>query len=435
MTTNSLIYIILAVAVIIAIMRGKIDLISVCGACYILYTMYCIYGYGIAGFYRPKLSPKLYHYVYAQLLIILIYVVIKNYRDKKAKRKTRLYVQQADEAENKRAMDLSFYAYTAVIAAFAFINIARVGLSRFASGKANVWSSTNIFYIISLWGAFVSFAYGIHNKKRIIWIVSLVIELSIFFAGSRAFTASLIVIFLAEYGSTLWKNRTKNIYLYILAIAAVLFMIVYRTVDKQIMAGNISGALESLKNPEVWATALEFNEPRVIIANYDYAFTSGIRLPASDVVYRIIDFVPGATKLIPIKLSYPEFFSDWLRVQENASGGVAGTIWGESYAMLGPIGLLGATWLWLFLMDMCNRHLKYPGGHSYFLVGLGAYLSWYISRLDYNRVGQICKVLLLCYLIWGFFYMMLGGSIEFFGVKLKIDVNDLTNTLRRKTIK
>ena len=435
MTTNSLIYIILAVAVVIVIMRGKIDLISVCGACYILYTMYCIYGYGKAGFYRPKLSLKLYYYVYAQLLIILIYIMIKNYRDKKDKWKTITYAQQTDEANNKRAMDLSFYAYTAVIAAFAFINIGRIGLAGFASGKANVWAGTNIFYIISLWGAFVSFAYGIHNKKRMIWIVSLMIELSIFLAGSRAFTASIIVIFLAEYGSTLWKNRKRSTYLYILAIVAVLFMIVYRTVDKQIMAGNISGALESLKNPEVWATALEFNEPRVIIANYDYVFTSGIRLPASDVVYRIIDFIPGATKFVPIKLNYPEFFSDWLREQEHAAGGVAGTIWGESYAMLGPIGLLGGTWLWLLLMDKCNRHLKYPGGHSYFLVALGAYLSWYISRLDYNRVGQICKVLLLCYLIWGFFYMMLGGSIEFFGVKLRIDLSNLTNMLRQKAIK
>ena len=277
-----------------------------------------------------------------------------------------------------------------------------------------------------MFGAFVSFAYGIHNKVRFIWIVSLFIELSIFFAGSRAFTSTLVIIFLAEYGATLWKKRKSSTKIYILAILAVLFMIVYRTVDTQIMAGDISGAITNLKKPEVWATALEFNEPRVIIANYDYVFTSGIRLPKADVIYRIVDFIPGATKVIPIRIEYPEFFSDWLMIEEHASGGVGGTIWGESYAMMGPTWLLGSTLVWLMLMEKCNKHFKYSGGHSYFLVALGAYLSWYISRLDYNRVGQICKVLLLCYFIWGAFYIVLGGTVHLFGFKLRVRKNDKT---------
>ena len=102
--------------------------------------------------------------------------------------------------------------------------------------------------------------------------------------------------------------------------------------------------------------------------------------------------------------------------------------------MFGPAGLLGGTLLWLILMDKCNKHLKYSGGHSYFLVALGAYLSWYISRLDYNRVGQACKVLLFCYLIWGFFYMLQGGSVEFFGIKLKINYTKYKKIDSRKVL-
>ena len=139
MTIYSWIYIILSIMVIIAIMKGKIDLISVCGACYILYTMYCIFGIGIAGFYRPRLSHKLYYYVYCQLLIIFFYLVWKNYRDKTEIKNSLENAHSVESIKESRAMKLSFIAYTCVIAAFSFVNMARIGFSGFASGKANVW--------------------------------------------------------------------------------------------------------------------------------------------------------------------------------------------------------------------------------------------------------------------------------------------------------
>ena len=66
---------------------------------------------------------------------------------------------------------------------------------------------------------------------------------------------------------------------YILGGTAVIFLLIYRKIDTYIMIGDISGAIRILRNPLIWAQALEFNEPRVIIANYDYVPVSYTHLP------------------------------------------------------------------------------------------------------------------------------------------------------------
>lgn len=426
MSGFSIVYIILTAFLLLYSLRNRLDLLCVASVCYIVYSIYCIPGIGISGFYRPNLSSTLYYAVYTQLIIIILLVVYSRYVMKRkiviSNRQKVLGYNDANEEENSPLLKKSFELYTLIILIFSLMNIASIGLSGFASGKSAVWEQTNILYLISLYGAWPSFAYGIHTNNKKVWIPSLFVELTIFFAGSRAFTATIIIIFLCEKGTILWKKRKSYMKIYVLGALGVLFLLLYRMVDTYIMAGDISGAINTLSDPLTWLTALEFNEPRVIIANYDYSITSGIQLPFGDVIYRLIDFIPALTAVFNIKLEYPEYYSTWLMNQVHGSSGVGGSIWGESFAMMGFFGIIFFTLIWLGFVNLCNKHLDYHLSYSYFIVALGTYHAWYINRLDFNRVAQSCKVMLLCFLIWAFIYLVMGGIIRIgkFSFKLRL---------------
>ena len=417
MTYYSVIYILIIIAMIVFIIRHKIDLLSVATVCYIVYTIYCIPGIGISGFYATKLSPKLYWSVYAQCIIVLLFSILVRRKERNSLNSKKSFAVKAEESST---LIRSFYIYTYIIVAFAAVNVLRIGFAGFAAGKANVWEESNIFYILSLYGAYPSFAFGLHNRKKGIWIPSLLVELTIFFAGSRAFATTLVIILLCERGRELWEKRKQNFKIYMLGAIGIAFLLMYRMVDQQIMAGDIAGVLETLKQPGSWLEAFEFNEPRVIIANYDYVLTTGFRLPFGDSLYRILDFVPGLTSIIPIKLEYSDYFSAWLQDTLHAVRGVGGTIWGESYAMLGYGGILIFTLIWLTIIYRCNKHLDYHAPISYFIVALGSYYAWYINRLEFNLVGQAFKVFILCLFIWAVPYLILGGNIKVGKIRIQL---------------
>ena len=428
MSGYSVIYIILAVFLLLYSIRNRLDLLCIASVCYIVYSMYCIPGIGIAGLYRPNLSNILYYAVYTQLFLMIIFVMYSRYAMKRRESVQKCQpvneYNDGNKGKKDKILKKSFEIYTLIIVAFSLINVASIGLSGLAAGKSLVWEQTNILYLISLYGAWPSFAYGLHTNNKKIWMLSLFVELTIFFAGSRAFAATIIVIFLCEKGTVLWEKRKSYMKIYILGAAGVVFLLLYRMVDTYIMAGDISGAINVLQEPQTWLTALEFNEPRVIIANYDYSFTSGVQLPIGDIIYRIIDFVPGLTSVFNIKLEYPEYYSTWLMEEVHASAGVGGSIWGESYAMMGFLGIIMFTLIWLVFIKFCNKHLDYHASHSYFIVALGTYLAWYINRLDFNRVAQACKIMLFCFLIWAAVYIILGGILRIGKFSLRIRLKD-----------
>ena len=424
-TPYSFIYLALVIVFFFFTVRNRLDILSVSMVCYVVYSMYCFFGYGISGHYRPKLSPMLYGLVFMQMILLWRYVAHARKEDAQkylaALRKTDRECPGA-VAEDDR-VTTAFCLYTAVMLLFTLINIIPLGLSGFSAGKANVWDNTNVLYVVSLYGAYPSFAYGLHTGKKRIWIPAVLIEMTIFFAGARAFLATMIVMFLCERGVILWRKTQNNTGVFVLGAAAIGFLLVYRMVDTAIMNGNILDALRILAQPETWLEAFEFNEPRVIIANYDYSITSGIRLPFGDIVYRIADMVPGLAGLLPIELQYPDYYSDWLFAEVQASAGVGGSIWGESYAMLGVVGVVVFTALWIVWLRFANNHLDYHRPFSAFIVALGTYHAWYINRLDFNRVGQSVKVMLLCFLIWACFYLVLGGEL-LIGKKIRIKLYD-----------
>lgn len=420
-TAYSFLYLFMAVLFFVYTIKNRLDILAVGMVCYVVYTMYCFFGYGIAGFYRPKLSATLYWLVFTQMAMLLVFTSRKRRKDgtKYLEQPGRCELTGEEAVKENKRVTLAFELYTAVIVFFALINMIPLGLSGFAQGKANVWENTNVLYIVSLYGAYPSFIYGLYAKKKRIWIPAFLIECGIFFAGSRAFLATMIVMFLCERGVAMWRKKQNNRSVFILGALAICFLLMYRTIDKSLLEGNLRDALRILSQPETWLKALEFNEPRVIIANYDYSITSGIRLPAGDVIYRIIDIVPGMTRLFPIKLQYPEYFSDWLTESVHGSTGVGGSFWGESYAMWGLVGVVLFTALWIAWLRRANNHLDHHRPYSSFVVALGTYHAWYINRLDFNRVGQSIKVMLLCFLIWACFYLVLGGELRI-GKKIRI---------------
>ena len=420
-TAYSFLYLFMAVLFFVYTIKNRLDILAVGMVCYVVYTMYCFFGYGIAGLYRPKLSATLYWLVFTQMAMLLVYTSRKRRKDgpQYLKKPERCALPDEEAVNENKRVTVAFELYTAVIVFFALINMIPLGFSGFTQGKAIVWENVNVLYIVSLYGAYPSFIYGLYTKKKRIWIPALLIECGIFFAGSRAFLATMIVMFLCERGVAMWRKKQNNRSVFILGALAICFLLIYRTIDKNVLEGNLRDALHTLSMPKTWLKALEFNEPRVIIANYDYCITSGIQLPFGDIIYRIIDIVPGMTRLVPIKLQYPQYFSDWLTASVHGSAGVGGSFWGESYAMWGPVGVILFTAIWMVWLRLANNHLDHHRPYSSFVVALGTYHAWYINRLDFNRVGQSIKVMFLCFLIWAFFYLVLGGELKI-GKKIRI---------------
>lgn len=424
MSTYSSIYLALAIIIILIAAFNRLDLLCVGAVCFVVYSIYCIPGKGKTGFYRPQLSWMLYAFIFLQMTIIIVFVAAKRIRERAEKRINIAQPLCSPECEEKedRIATKAFSIYTIIMLAFVLINIVRAGIGTFVAGKLLVWERTDIFYLVSLYGAYPAFAYGIRYRKIWMAVSGLLIELTIFFAGSRAFLATMMIILLCEWGYRLWKQHKSCMGLYLIGAFAVVFLLMYRAIDVYIMQGNIKGALQVLSQSETWATAFEFNEPRVIIGNYDYVLTTHTMLPLPDVIYRIVDFIPGITKFIPFNLTFPEYFSTWLQDAVHGSQGVGGTIWGESYAMFGALGIPVATCLWLCFVAICNKHLEMPEKWSPFLLSVGVHLAWYINRLDYNRVGQVLKVMLLCFLLWAGIYLVLGGVL--YTKNVRIEVND-----------
>lgn len=404
MNINSIIYICLAIFLSLKLIKRRIDLLLISAFCFIIYSMYCAVGIGISGQYRPDLSDKLYFLIFIQIIIILCNL---HYHDKHE-----ITMQSLSNSENTTIVRFSFYIYTAIMFVFMISNVMSVGLNSFAQGKNDVWGNVNILYIISLYGAFPSFAYGIHYGEKYVSLAAILIEALIFFAGARAFMATLIVIYFCNKGQQLWIKNKSNFIVFLSASMAVIFMLFYRMIDKMVMYGDFHTIYNFIFDIDVWLTALEFNEPRVIIANYDYIVNYDFRLPFVDIIYRFIDFVPGLTKILPITTIYPEYFSDILDDFVMGSTGVGGTIWGEWYAMFGTLGVVIGTFLWLRFLCFCNVHLSFHKPYSPFLVSLGVYMGWYINRLDFNRVGQISKVIFMCFCIWAIIYILLGGALK-----------------------
>ena len=210
-TPYSFIYLALVIVFFCFTIKNRLDILSVCMACFVVYSMYCFFGYGIAGLYRPQLSPALYGLVFLQMALILG-ITAKARKEDGAK----YLVSPVKEEQSPAAIEenvrvtRAYCLYTAVMVFFTLINIVPLGISGFAAGKANVWENTNVLYVVSLYGAYPAFAYGIHAGKKRIWIPALLIEMTIFFAGARAFLATMIVLFLCERGVAMWRKTQKN---------------------------------------------------------------------------------------------------------------------------------------------------------------------------------------------------------------------------------
>ena len=207
-TPYSFIYLALVIVFFGFTIKNRLDILAVSMACFVVYSMYCFFGYGIAGLYRPKLSPILYGLVFLQMALIL--GITANARKKDGAKYLDLSEKEtqtpAAVAENVR-LTRSYCLYTAVMVFFTLINILPLGFAGFAAGKANVWENTNVLYVVSLYGAYPAFVYGLHAGKKQIWIPAVLIEMTIFFAGARAFLATVIVLFLCERGVAMCVNE------------------------------------------------------------------------------------------------------------------------------------------------------------------------------------------------------------------------------------
>ena len=95
--------------------------------CFIVYSIYCIPGIGISGYYRPKLSHELYYLIYLQIFIIFIFLFITRAAEKgktiKFIKNNYLFEQKKEtDVQYPKILDTSFYIYTTIMVVFAVIN-------------------------------------------------------------------------------------------------------------------------------------------------------------------------------------------------------------------------------------------------------------------------------------------------------------------------
>lgn len=120
-------YLIGIIILIICTLRNRLDILSVCTMCFIVYSIYCIPGIGISGYYRPKLSHELYYLIYLQIFIIFIFLFITRAAEKgktiKFIKNNYLFEQKKEtDVQYPKILDTSFYIYTTIMVVFAVIN-------------------------------------------------------------------------------------------------------------------------------------------------------------------------------------------------------------------------------------------------------------------------------------------------------------------------
>lgn len=387
--------------IIILLIRKKIDFFCVAAVFLMIYNFHCVYGvvfissHEHAGeyYYYSKILPQVYFIVIAQMVLLAIYMLMNDSREKRDAENTIKYesflVDTFDE-ESKYKL----FKYLCIIAwAIMLYNVFfKITLSYITAEKGLVWKRIGGSYTLCNWMGMATFSYGIKNKKYLLSLFSSAPVLLHFFIGSRAYMTVLILIIIINHSQSIGQSMIKHWKVIFGGAFAGIFILAYKKVYELIKLKEFAAAFNVLLDPETYSFVARLGEPRIILADLNYIIDNNIHLGIRAVWDRLIEIFPFASNIFD---SHYNAVSSILREGMLSSYGLGSNIWGEYYAIGSYFGLFIMFFIWLRMLSWGNKCLQRTDYSAYFIIPVLVYISFYVHRQDFVKIVGYAKGALL----------------------------------------
>lgn len=414
-------YIILACVIIVLVLGKRFNFLSVFALSFLFYTSNCVYGevYFALKQGLPHALTELEPITYINIIIQQLIVIAFLFRDKQKKldtEKTSLMLSSGNGFN-----EFPFIVFTAFsIFAFLYDTFINIGIANLASLKKAdylMYSSTLLRggYIHSV---LVVFVYSIYCKKKYMLAISSIILIAVLITGSRTYFGVALIFFLVYISNKYQLKLFKNKKLLFGGLFAILFLLLFKTVYYDILAGNYSAVFDALANPSTYAFLLENRDSRLYLLLYNYCATTDFHLPFHDVFVRLLSAIPFVND--HITTIYPLRFSTMAYSIFDAWFGPGGNFFGESILMFGQIGAHIMFIIMLLIINMCDKQLiKGKVQTTWFLGIFASYVSFFTVRADFTQILAMAKIQLFVYLIYRF--------LRLFRIKKKSNIHSYSN--------
>lgn len=406
--------------IIILVIRRKIDFFCVAAIFLMIYNFHCMYGevfissheHAGTSYYYSKILPQVYFIVIAQMVLLAIYMLLNDYKEKRDTRNNIQYesfiVDTFDEETRYK-----LFKYICIIAwAILLYNIFfKITLSYITADKSVVWKRVGASYTLCNWMGMAAFTYGIKNKKCMLALLSSAPVVLHFFIGSRAYMTALILIVIMNYSQDIGRSMIKHWKIILMGTGAGIFILVYKKIYELIKVGKFAAAVDVLLDPETYSFAARLGEPRIILADLNYIIDKDIHLGIGAIWDRVIEIIPFASSIFSSNYTS---VSSILKDSMSASYGLGSNIWGEYYAIGSYLGIFIMFMIWLKMLSWGNKCLQRTDYSSYFIIPVMAYLAFYIHRQDFVKIVGYSKGALCAFLV----YIILGMIVSNQGMKI-----------------
>lgn len=395
------VFIAASILMLIKVALRKPDFYSVGIVCHILYNIHCatgrvfITGPGIIGhyYYYSIINRRAYFIVLLQMLMLFVFVTYHDLHHHNEKNNPLICDKYNEETEYALFLLLCLIAWAIML-----YNITRIGVSNLNANKSYIWTRISSLYTTSCWMGMAIFTYSIKKKKYLLAIAGAMPVLLHFFFGSRAYFATLCILFLVLNSGQIKNSLVKNVKLYILGALGVIFILAYKRVYMAMRMGDFAGAMRVFTNPDTYAYVFRMGEPRIVLTHLNYIIDNNIKLGWKDLADRLISVIPFAGNLIGEGSYQP--VSTLLRESYGSDSGLASNIWGEFYA-IGSYPLVMIMFVfWLRILKWGNTLIKREDWTSNFCMPLVGYFSFYIHRMDFVKAMGNAKRVLLAMIIF-----------------------------------
>ncbi len=418
------IFVILSILMLIYISTRKIDFFSIGAICFLIYHFHLAYGIVYIAshvtvsknLYYEEIDTSLYVIIFTQ--IIILFLVMLNYDLKKKMLHSQIIHKSLSRRNrNSRAVHKTFVVFGYFAFVVFAIDILSFGFKNLSLDKSKVWDELGILYVFTMWAAMAVFTYAIRDKKYRLLFLSLPPVLIHLFIGSRAYFAALVIVLLILYGNRLKDTRWSNIKTYIYGAIGFFFIMIYKKIYTHVKNFDWPSIVAVFYEKDTYMWVFRLGEPRIVLANYNYIISTGFKLDFSDILARLISFIPFANRLV--EPTNGLLLSDVFKRDFQSTYGLASSFWAEGYAMFGFLGLFIFYLLWVLMLQKGSELIKSNSWTKYFAIPIISYFTFYIHRMDFTKVIGNIKYLLFAMVVWWIINAILTNNTK---IKRKISV-------------
>ncbi|WP_066354365.1 hypothetical protein [Aliarcobacter skirrowii] len=383
--------------------KRKVDLFTLMILALFYYTSPLIFGYitliGIIDEWIIK--SYIYNIFIFTLICVLLSVVIYDYNTK--------------NIVIKKYTEYSSMYYTHILFVFMlfmfFYGVHLIGFENYFVGTKQNVEEMNVFLGTAIWLLLMTLSLSFVYKRKIIFLISLLLLSSVLLFGSRSyFVTGILMLGILKYGDLNQRLIThyKPIILLVILISG---LIVFKTIYPFLKTADFAFILERIMQIEFdKILSLFLADPMSVIYNMQLVLEYNIIVPDECSAYRYLSLIPSSRGVIE-NLNGIECvnFSQYLGEQFHADVpfGLASSVYAEVYAFWGGLGLGLFILLWCITLYYANLKLLIKSTFFLFLLPTIVYGTFYIHRIDLVFVtGALKKAIIMYIFIYIIIYLL-----------------------------